>query len=62
MEQNSDKILARNFMNKLPAILLLAFTLGLFMSAPAAMAGTVKHEKTHKHAKHHHVRHHKTGK
>lgn len=49
-------------MNKLPAILLLAFTLGLFMSAPAATAGTVKHEKVHKHAKHHHVRHHKAGK
>jgi hypothetical protein len=51
-----------NFMNKLPAILLLAFTLGLFMSASTAMAGTVKHAKAHKHAKHHHVRHHKTGK
>ncbi len=50
------------FMNKLPAILLLAFTLGLFMSASTAMAGTVKHAKAQKHAKHHHVRHHKTGK
>jgi len=49
-------------MNKLSVILLLTFTLGLFMSASSAMAGTVKHAKAHKHAKHHHVRHQKSGK
>jgi hypothetical protein len=48
----------RNPMNKILAVVLLAFALDLFVSVPSAEAGTAKsHKKHHKHA--HHRHHHK---
>jgi len=47
-------------MNKLLAILFLAFTFSLFV-APEAEAAPARHHKFHKHPRkhhHHHVRHH----